>query len=187
MDEGVLKTSSHASFEPTAHDNLLWHWTLFEVRDSTVEEKPVPFWPTTASHSTLSWCHSSVKGTCSCHNLMRTPNREKILLHCTIWVPRKTTPSCLEGRRSACPASAKAPTPSNSILSSPGLPHSAVDNLSTLLRRDFPFAPRLWVSALFPPTSAPELRRRGARPRDSCWPIPTRLSAQDFPIAPSLP
>ena len=73
MHEGVLKTFSHANFKPTAHDNLLWHWTLFEVRDSAVDEKPVPFWPTTASHFTLSWCHSSVKGTCSCHNLMRNP------------------------------------------------------------------------------------------------------------------
>ena len=58
MEEGVLKTSSHASFKPAAHDNLLWHWTLFEVGDSAVDEKPVPFWPTTASHFTLSWCHS---------------------------------------------------------------------------------------------------------------------------------
>ena len=117
MDEGVLKTSSHANFKPSAHDNLLWHWTLFEVGDSAVDEKPVPFWPTTASHFTLSWCHSSVKGTCSCHDLMRTPKREQILLHCTIWVTRKTTPSCLEGHRSVCPARTKAPTPSNSMLS----------------------------------------------------------------------
>ena len=130
---------------------------------------------------------SSVKGTCSCHNLMRTPKREQILLHCTIWVTRKTSPSCLEGHRSVCPARTTAPTPSNSILSSPGLPHSALDTLSTLLRRDFPFAPRWWLSALFPPASALELRRRCARPRDSCWPIPTGLSARDFPIAPFFP
>ena len=118
---------------------------------------------------------------------MRTPKREQILLHCTIWVTRKTTPSCLEGHRGACPARTKAPTASNSILSSRGLPHSALDTLSTRLRRDFPFAPGLWVSALFPPASAPELRRRSARPRDSCWPIPTKPSARDFPIEPSLP
>ena len=76
MDEGVLRTSSHASIKPIAHNNLLWHWTLFEVRDSAADWKPVPFWPTTASHFTLSWCHSSVKGARSCHNLMRTPKRE---------------------------------------------------------------------------------------------------------------
>ena len=37
MDEGVLRTSSHASIKPNAHNNLLWHWTLFEVRNSAAD------------------------------------------------------------------------------------------------------------------------------------------------------
>ena len=165
------KTSSHASFKPTAHDNLLWHWTLFEVRDSAVDWKPVPFWPTTASHFTLSWCHSSVKGTCSCHNLMGTPKREQILLHST------------EALAQQGPKRRRLQIPSYLFLDFRTVRltlcrHSYDETSHSLhacgyLRSFLQHQPLSFVE--------------GARPRDSCGAIPTGMSAQDFPIAFSLP
>ena len=80
-DEGLLKTSSRSSFKPTAHDNLLWHRTLFAVRNSAGDEKPVPF--LADRYIPL---HTELVPLLSEGHLLL---REKIISSCTNWVTRK--------------------------------------------------------------------------------------------------